>query len=129
MSDDKYHIYRVKRVVKVVDGDTIDCEVDVGFHLCITERFRLLDVDAPEVRGHEKVAGKAVTADLKELLGRVVELRVRSRKQGNFRRWLGIFECKLETDGEWMNLNDWVAEKSREAVSVYLEKKDTVTEV
>jgi endonuclease YncB( thermonuclease family) len=39
------------RAVRVIDGDTIDFEVDLGFHLRTTQRIRLLGVDAPEKRG------------------------------------------------------------------------------
>lgn len=39
------------RLIKVVDGDTLDMEIDVGFHGRQVERLRLLGVNTPE-RGH-----------------------------------------------------------------------------
>lgn len=123
MENDAYHIYRVRRITRVVDGDTIDCEVDAGFCITVTERFRLLDVDAPEVRGPEKIAGKAVTAVLKDELAKAVEIRVHSRKKGNFRRWLGIFEYRVEQGGEWLNLNTFVEQESIKAEAKYLSPK------
>ena len=45
------------RVFNIVDGDTIDCELDLGFHLMTKLRFRLLGIDTPEVVGADKVKG------------------------------------------------------------------------
>jgi len=55
MDRDPY-IYRVKKVIKVVDGDTIDADIDLGFDISLTKRVRLSGVDTPESR----------TTDLKE---------------------------------------------------------------
>ena len=48
------HTYRAK-VKRVVDGDTVDFDVDLGFHISISIRTRLLGVDTPE-RGHQDFA-------------------------------------------------------------------------
>lgn len=50
--------YKVKRLVEVIDGDTVDIEIDLGFDVSITQRLRLQGIDAPESR----------TKDLKEKL-------------------------------------------------------------
>ena len=76
--------YKVKRVVKVVDGDTVDLELDVGFHMSITERFRLADINTPE-RG--KPGFHEATDRLKALLADS-DIRVLTGKQGSFRRWI-----------------------------------------
>jgi len=55
MDKDPY-IYRVKEVLKIVDGDTIDANIDLGFDISLTKRVRLSGVDTPESR----------TIDLKE---------------------------------------------------------------
>lgn len=39
------------KVLKVVDGDTLDLEIDLGFNIKIKERIRLYGVDTPEVFG------------------------------------------------------------------------------
>lgn len=50
------YLYRAE-VVSVVDGDTIDVDIDLGFYIWIKkQRIRLLDIDAPEMRGESKVA-------------------------------------------------------------------------
>ena len=38
------------KLVRVVDGDTVDLKIDLGFDIWINERVRLKDIDAPEVR-------------------------------------------------------------------------------
>ena len=53
-------VYRA-RLVKVIDGDTIDVYLDAGFHGYREERLRLLGVNAPEVHGSTKTAGSVST--------------------------------------------------------------------
>ena len=38
------------RLVRVVDGDTVDLDIDLGFHITVRERFRLAGIDTPELR-------------------------------------------------------------------------------
>ena len=42
--------YAIKEIVKVVDGDTIDIVIDLGFNLSKKERVRLAGIDSPESR-------------------------------------------------------------------------------
>ena len=46
----KQWLYQAK-VTKVVDGDTIDVDIDVGFKIKVHKRLRLLEVDTDELRG------------------------------------------------------------------------------
>jgi micrococcal nuclease len=50
MSDKDPYIYRIKEITKVVDGDTIDADIDLGFDISLTKRIRLAGVDTPESR-------------------------------------------------------------------------------
>jgi len=43
-----HYIYKAS-VAKVIDGDTVDLIVDLGFHVFIKERFRLVGVSVPEL--------------------------------------------------------------------------------
>lgn len=43
-------IYKIKKVLKVVDGDTIDADFDLGFGISYTKRVRLSGIDTPESR-------------------------------------------------------------------------------
>ena len=61
-------IYNVTAVEKVVDGDTIDTVIDLGFDVRICNRVRLLGIDTPESRTRnkvEKVYGLLSKSDLK----------------------------------------------------------------
>ena len=64
--------YRVKKVIKVVDGDTIDVEIDLGFDISITQRVRLAGIDTPESRTKD-LAEKELGLEVKELLKHKLE--------------------------------------------------------
>jgi micrococcal nuclease len=54
------HVYAFRaRCTNVVDGDTIDVVLDVGFHCTRTERLRLLGVNAPELHSRDPEVRKA----------------------------------------------------------------------
>lgn len=59
--------YRVKEVVGIIDGDTIDLVIDLGFDVAITSRIRLAGIDAPESRTSDK-AEKVLGLEAKEYL-------------------------------------------------------------
>ena len=44
------YIYRIKQITKVIDGDTIDADIDLGFNISLSKRIRLAAVDTPESR-------------------------------------------------------------------------------
>jgi micrococcal nuclease len=50
MADKDPYIYRIKQILKVVDGDTIDADIDLGFSISLEKRIRLAGVDTPESR-------------------------------------------------------------------------------
>ena len=82
------HIYRAK-VKRVVDGDTVDFDVDLGFYISIKIRTRLLGVDTPE-RGHQDFA--KATNILIDLLNKQTDedgyLMIKTGKTGKYGRWL-----------------------------------------
>jgi len=62
--------YKAK-LIRVVDGDTIDAEIDLGFKIYIKERIRFAGIDTPESRTrhkHEKSWGLAAKCRVKDLL-------------------------------------------------------------
>jgi micrococcal nuclease len=59
--------YFVKEVVKVVDGDTIDVIIDLGFDIMFASRVRLAGIDTPESRTKDK-AEKALGLESKKYL-------------------------------------------------------------
>jgi micrococcal nuclease len=75
------------KVINIVDGDTVDIQVDVGYFITTTHRFRLLGVNCPEVHGETKAAGLEAAAYTRAtLLGQTV--RIRTAKSDSFGRWL-----------------------------------------
>jgi micrococcal nuclease len=67
--------YYVKEVTKVVDGDTIDVIIDLGFSILFSSRVRLAGIDTPESRTKDK-AEKALGLESKKYL----EARIKAAK-------------------------------------------------
>ena len=91
--------YRVKQVVKVVDGDTIDVVIDLGFDISYTSRVRLAGIDTPESRttdAREKILGQEVKEYLKKALDGATDIVIRtekvdsSEKYGRILGWLFV---------------------------------------
>ena len=96
--------YRVKKLINVVDGDTIDVEIDLGFDIYITKRVRLAGIDTPESRTtdkFEKSLGLESKARLKQLLSDADLIVIRtekpnsSEKFGRVLGWLYIDDTKV----------------------------------
>jgi micrococcal nuclease len=88
------------KIVKIVDGDTVDVDIDLGFGVWLKdERVRIMGIDTPESRTSdkvEKVFGTAAKNRLKELLEKDYFLRTFAAKdgedmKGKFGRILGDF--------------------------------------
>ena len=104
------YTYKAK-CVNVVDGDTIDCEIDLGFHMKSTLRLRLLGIDAPELRS-EDPAIKASAQKSKIELGYMVndkDLTIQTYKSDSFGRWLTLISCQHL--GEWISVNKTMIDK------------------
>ena len=71
MDRDPY-IYRIKSVTKVVDGDTIDADIDLGFDISLTKRIRFAGIDTPESRT-TNVKEKAMGLESKDWLKKALE--------------------------------------------------------
>ena len=97
--------FRVTKIKKVLDGDTIDVVIDLGFDLAKTERVRIAGVDTPEKRTRnleEKALGLDATNWLKEKLTETIkgedELTIRTElkggvgKYGRLLGWLYVGE-------------------------------------
>ena len=68
--------FRVISVDRVVDGDTIDCTLDLGFDICKSERIRIGGIDTPEKRTRnleEKELGLDATYWLENQLKTVID--------------------------------------------------------
>lgn len=89
-------LYRAE-VVHIVDGDTVDLNVDLGFKVWVRERFRLARIDAPERRDREAWLRSKQWLEAQLPVGSTC--LVRSRRMGKYGRWLG----EIWKDGRCLN--------------------------
>ena len=99
--------YHVKKVTNVVDGDTIDVEIDLGFDISFSSRVRLAGIDTPESRTTnkaEKVLGleakEYVKSKVKEAKDVVIktEKMDSSEKYGRILGWLFLDGSKISVN-------------------------------
>ena len=94
--------------MKVVDGDTLDALIDVGFGIRIHECFRLKAIDTPGIKTQVGLSAKNF---LEKYLSGCEMIIVRTTKTEMYGRWLGdIFALpgcadprRIATDGEYVN--------------------------
>jgi micrococcal nuclease len=89
------------KIVRVVDGDTVDVDIDLGFnHWIHGERIRLFGVDCPECRSRdkkEKAAGLAAKNFVKGLLHDGGTYTLTTKEKGKFGRYLGVIMLSDKT--------------------------------
>ena len=109
--------FRVTKINKVVDGDTIDVTIDLGFDLYKKERVRVAGIDTPEKRTRdleEKALGIDATNWLKAKLAEAItgddELTIRTElsggigKYGRLLGWLYIGDGDVSLNEEMIKL-------------------------
>ena len=137
-------------LIKVVDGDTIDCYIDLGFNMKTKKRVRYMGIDTWERRTRdkeEKVKGLAAKARNKALLEQGV-FKLKSFGTGKFGRVLGeifvdpavvgehINECITNDDSDidldhdgWVSVNDILIEEGHAYPYYGGKKKDFKAEI
>jgi micrococcal nuclease len=91
------YVYRLKAVAKVVDGDTVDFDLDLGFSLTLRQRVRLYGIDAPELRSKdpiEKAKGQESQAFVVQWFQQPGPVLVRTTKEEKVGRMLA--DCYRE---------------------------------
>lgn len=102
MIQDSY--IRKAKCINVVDGDTIDVDIDLGFYTTIRQRFRLLRINTPEVYGEDKLFGLASKEFTQEkLLNKQIVFK--STKTDSFKRWLAEV-WYIDEAGNQINISD-----------------------
>jgi micrococcal nuclease len=85
------YVYRA-RVVRIIDGDTVDVDLDLGFGVWLKkQRLRLYGINTPEIRGEERPEGLKAKDFVEEAIGGFEqEVLVQSFKdgKGKYGRWL-----------------------------------------
>ena len=104
--------YRVKNITKVVDGDTVDVDIDLGFNISYSQRVRLAGIDTPESRTKD-LKEKALGIESKEYLkyklkdAKLVVIKTEkpdsSEKYGRILGWLYV-------NGDTVSINDHMIE-------------------
>lgn len=102
------YVYKIE-LIKVVDGDTMDLSVDLGFNIIHNIRVRLLDIDTPEVRGDQKPFGLAAKeAAIQWFNDTDEQFFVETTKTGKYGRWLARIFYREDDDGDEIFLHDYL---------------------
>jgi micrococcal nuclease len=124
MTRDDY--IRRARIVRLVDGDTVILDVDMGMSITVRATVRLFKINTPEVRGPEKVAGHAATQHLADLLVKFacvdgewdIIVKTYRDKKGKYGRYLADLIGE-DQDGWPINLNERMVEDGHAVVALY----------
>ena len=126
------HEYRCK-ILRVVDGDTVDVDIDLGFGVWMhKERIRLYGIDTPESRTRdleEKKYGLMAKEAVKNflLIGSTQTLVTIKDKTGKFGRILGKFLIYDKKTDREMTLNEWLI-REHHAVEYHGQSKEDIAE-
>jgi micrococcal nuclease len=108
MADKDPYVYRIRSVHKVVDGDTIDADIDLGFDISLTKRIRLAGIDTPESRttdAYEKKLGIEVKDWLKERLKFAKDILIKTELPDSTEKY-GRIIGHLFINGEEISINN-----------------------
>jgi micrococcal nuclease len=104
--------YYVKKVTKVVDGDTIDVDIDLGFDISFSSRVRLAGIDTPESRTldkMEKALGLEAKAYLKSQIDSAKTIVIKTEKMNSSEKYGRILGW-LFLDGSKVSMNEKMIE-------------------
>lgn len=88
--------YKIKRIHRVIDGDTVDVDIDLGFSITIKQRVRLKDINAAETRTldlEEKNKGINARLWLEKELAKRNDWIIETTKEDKYGRILGVLYC------------------------------------
>lgn len=94
-------------IIDVYDGDTVTAVVDLGFDIRFENNFRLNGINAPELRGSDKISGIASRDALRGLImGKDVIIKTIKDRKEKYGRYLATIYVQ---SGETMiNVNEWM---------------------
>jgi micrococcal nuclease len=100
--------YHVKKVTNVVDGDTIDVEIDLGFDISFSSRVRLAGIDTPESRTKdkaEKILGLEAKEYVKSKIKDAKDVVIKTEKMDSSEKYGRILGW-LYLDGSTVSVNE-----------------------
>lgn len=119
------------KIIKIVDGDTVDVDIDLGFGIWIrNERIRLYGIDTPESRTRDKTEkryGLYASAFLKNALGTDCILRTQKDRSGKFGRVLGEFIVFDHANDRYTSVKD-IMIREHIGVEYYGQSKQEIEE-
>ena len=96
------YTYRIKKITSIIDGDTIECDIDLGFDISLNQKIRLAGIDTPESRTKDLVekkwgleANEFLKTKLQENRGQIIiktEKPDSTEKFGRILGWLFLSE-------------------------------------
>ena len=122
------------KIVRVVDGDTVDVDIDLGFGVWMhNERVRLHGIDTPESRTRdleEKKFGLLAKDQVKHFLpeGSIQTLVTVKDKVGKFGRILGKFKIKDHQYPTPTTINEWMI-RHHHAAPYFGQSKDEIAQI
>jgi micrococcal nuclease len=92
-------------IVRVVDGDTVIADIDLGFNIWQKDQsIRLSGINAPELKGATLEAARQSRQFLEKLvLNKRVVIRTEKDKREKYGRWLGVIQ--IEEDKNLIEIN------------------------
>jgi micrococcal nuclease len=102
--------YRIKKITRIIDGDTVDLDIDLGFNITVSHRIRLKDINAPETRTsnlEEKKKGIEARLWLEKELSKEGQWIIETTKEDKYGRMLG----SLHLLGEAVTVNEKMLNK------------------
>jgi micrococcal nuclease len=123
--------YKIVEVVKVVDGDTVDIVIDVGFNMYRKERIRINRIDTPESSTsnlEEKKIGILAKEFVNDWLRSQITLKIKTIKDDKYGRILGeiygddnicLNDLLLENGLAW----EYDGTSKKKDLSILLEKR------
>lgn len=111
------YTYKIIEVVRVIDGDTIDCRIDLGMHTSVRKRIRFLEIDTYEMRGgtaETKAIARAAKDRLIDLLATpdaTIYIRTQMDETGKYGRLLGKLYVVRDVDNFIYDINHILLEE------------------
>jgi micrococcal nuclease len=102
------YTYKIK-LDRVIDGDTIDAEIDLGFNVSIKKRIRFAGINTPESRTRdleEKARGLAAKERLKDILEGANTIQLNSHGVGKYGRCLGELHVDVVDGKDFLTLEN-----------------------
>lgn len=116
---------------KIVDGDTIDVDIDLGFGVWLKkQRIRMMGIDTPESRtsdDEEKVYGLLAKQRLTNLIADAKVLKTYNDERGKYGRILGEVICYFAAEDRWAGSSEIMISEGH-GVAYHGQSKDDIAE-